>query len=276
MKTGRKLGAWSSFACRPLIQGLTDQSMFVVDVDSPAPTAFKLRDNDLEIGFLSPIDYAKDSSHLVIVPEVALWSESGAMVSTIHFRTGLHDVATLAVDPSSASEVILAKIVLEEEFDIAPQIVPVSGDLEKMLERADAALLVGDAALRETARHGDALDLVETWVQMTSLPYIHGFWCAREGSIDAHAVEVLQRAKREGMDSFPLIAAESAAKREFPGLSQDDLISYLDQFSLNFPEEAIEGLKEFHHYAFYHGVLADIPEIHLYTPGDDADGEEEE
>ncbi len=265
MPTQRRLGIWPSLAFRPLLEGLQAEHPFAFVESFPAQTAFNLRDHNVDIGFLSPLDYAKDSSTLVIVPNIGLWSQTGGNAVNVHFRTGLQDVATLAVDPAFACEVILAKIVLSEEFDIDPQIVPVAGDLDAMLARADAALLVGDNALREAASHGDALDLVETWVQMTDLPYVHGIWCARERDLQEEDVTLLQRARHEGSERLDAIAARAAENGEFPGFAAHHLLEYLERFSYDLPDEALEGIKEFHHYAYYHSILPDIPEITLFT-----------
>ena len=264
MNQRKRLGAWSSFAVRPLIEGLSNGNALDLQHYVPAHAALMIREHDLDIALLSPLDYAKESSELVIVPEFALWSETGGNAVTVHFRSDLHDVETLAVDPSSASEIVLAKIILGEEFDVEPRIVPVQGSLEEMLERADAALLVGDAALREAHAHGDALDIVEAWVQLTSAPYVHGFWCARESDLDTKIVERLLEARRDGVAAFSPLAAKVSATRDFPGFGQEDLLDYLERFSYDFPEEAVDGIKEFHHYAYYHGILQDIPEVVVY------------
>jgi predicted solute-binding protein len=266
-----RLGTWPSLAFRPLREGLDRERQVALLEHPPAHAAFKLRDREVDIAFLSPIDYARDSSTLQIVPEAGLWSPSGGSAVTVHFGAGAQDVATLAVDPAYASEVILAKIILSEEFDIDPQIVPVAGGLETMLGRADAALLVGDEALRESASRADALDLIESWVQLTGLPYVHGVWCARARDQRPEQVERLQRARREGVDHLESIAQRAAETGEFPGFTADHLQEYLERFSYDFPEEAVEGLKEFHHYAYYHAVLPDIPEITLFTGEDPPD-----
>jgi chorismate dehydratase len=266
MSTIRRIGTWTSFAARPLTEGLAEIEGVYLQHNSPANTAIMLRDGDLDIALISPLEYAKESSNLVIVPDVGLWSEAGGSAITVHFKAGLDDVQTLAVDPNFAAEIILAKILLAEEFDIEPKIIPVAGSLEDMLSRADAALLVGDAGLREPGQFGAALDLIELWTQLTGSPYIHGIWCARDGSLEAQQAEQLLRARREGVEAFPLLAAASASEREFPGFDQEQLINYLEQFSYDLPEEAIDGIKEFHHYAYYHGVLTDIPEINLFEP----------
>ena len=266
------IGAWDSFALLPLVEGLGRGEGVALEMHAPAHVAFHLRDRLTTVGFLSPIDFAKDSSNLFIVPDLGLWSNGGSGAITVHFRSGTHDIETLAVDPAFATEAILAKIIFSEEFDANPQIVPVSGSVEQMLAHADAALLVGDAALRESAYRPDALDLTESWVQMTELPFLHGFWCAREEDLSQEVVEALRGGKRSDEESLTAIAGRAAREKRFPGLSNDTLREHLEGFSYDLSGDAIDGMREFLRFAYYHGVLPDVPEIHVYTGEEESNG----
>ncbi len=268
------IGAWKSFALLPLLEGLGRGEGVAIEANTPAHVAFHLRDRLTSVGFLSPIDLAKDSSSLVVVPDVGLWSNGGSSSVTVHFRAGLHDIETLAVDPAFASEAILAKIIFSEEFSANPQIVPVSGGVEQMLAHADAALLVGDAALREAAFYPDALDLTESWVQMTELPFLHGLWCAREEDLTQEIVHILQVGRRADTDALSGIAARVAGEKRFPGLSSDILREHLEGFSYDLPEDAIDGMREFFRFAYYHGALPDIPEIRMYSGDAEPEGDD--
>lgn len=265
------VGAWNSFALLPLLDGLGKGDGIALEMNLPAHTAFHLRDRLTTVAFLSPIDFAKDSSSLRIVPDVGLWSNGGSGTVTVHFQTGVEDIETLAVDPAYAAEAILAKIVFAEEFDSNPQIVPVSGSIEQMLARADAALLVGDAALRESAYHPNALDLTESWVQMTDLPFVHGLWCARPEDLSPEIVEILRNGRHADEASLAAIAARAAHEKRFPGLTSESLKEHLENFFYTLPEDALDGMREFLRFAYYHGVLPDIPEIVAYSGPEEAE-----
>lgn len=263
MVTRRKrLGVSPHFYCLPIIKGLQQDARFELSVDTPANIAAKLREHDLDAAFLSPIDYALDSSEYQIVPAVIVSSARGNDTVTLHFRGGLRKISTVAVDPSFASESVLARIVLAERFETKPELVPVSGPLESMLREADAALLVGDAALRSAARHANRLDLIEEWNDLADLPYVHGFWCGREGALARGDILRLQEAREEGVSELEAISIASAGR--FPGISSPrPLQEYLKSFSYEMTEDARAGLSEFLRYAFYFGILPDVPELHL-------------
>jgi len=42
------------------------------------------------------------------------------------------------------------------------------------------------------------------------------------------------------------------------------LKAYLETFSYDFGPDAEEGLKEFLRYAYYHGVLPDVPDVRWF------------
>jgi hypothetical protein len=59
-------------------------------------------------------------------------------------------VRTLALDISSRTSVALTRILCAKHWGIAPAFTPAEPDVRRMLSRADAALVIGDPALRST------------------------------------------------------------------------------------------------------------------------------
>jgi len=273
--TSRRLGVPQDFSCLPLVTHLAGQKLFTPTPDVPARLALQLRQHKLDAAFLSPLDYARDSSAYEIVPAVGVASDQGTGTVSLIFREEhLHTVSTVAVDPSSTSEIVLAKIVLAEEYNLEPTFTPVTGTVEQLLQQADAVVLAGDASLREVDRHPNRIDLVEAWADMTSLPYVHGVWCARRGLLSPAQVELLQHAARKGVASLDILAEEVSAKR-FQAISQTLLADYLYAFSYTLTERDLDGFQEFLRFAYYHGVLPDVGDLHFCTstPDEDAEGE---
>ena len=249
--------------CSPVFFGLSDEPEFECIIDLVVKNAIKMRGHGLDAAFLSPIDYARESSDYCIVPNVAVssWTPTDSIV--LHFKEGLHTVKTLVVSLSSTSEVVLASILLSERFDLRPKFIPLVGSLEQMLKSADAALLVGNAALEQSDSHRNKLDLVEEWLDMTDLPYVHGFWCVRESTMSAGHVAALCHACERGLASLEAIAQAQSPNhsRIFP---PDRLLQYLESFSFTLTDEEQESVMEFLKYAYYHGVVPDIADLNFY------------
>ena len=275
MKQRRRLGLPSPLWCEPLAKALQGQEAFELLRDSTMHHALRLREQSIHAAFLSPIDYARESSFYRIVPGVAVSSRGGNNSAVLHFRQGVRTFDTLAVDPTSVSEIILARVILAEEFDVEAKIVPVEGPLEEKLRRADAALLMGDEALREMTRQGNMLDLVEVWSELTELPYVHGFWCTWEGELTIEEARLLGTHGTPDDQLLDTIASEAAVQHNLPDLATTTVREYLGSFSYEFDAQVEEGIREFLTFAFYHGVLPDVPELNYLSsesPDETADG----
>jgi len=267
MKT--RIGVPSAIFCLPLRARLQHESRLDVQVGTLTDVAWKLRRRETEAAFVSPIEYARESSEYRIIPGPAVSSRTSV---GLYFREGLRNIKTLAVDPAFASEIVLAKIVLAEEFDLSTAIVPVMGTLDQMLARADAALLAGDPLFVESSSHPNSIDLVEVWSEMVDLPYVHGFFSAREGAVpseDLVRISEVTRMVEAHLDrDIALEMPENTA-----ALSQVAVNEFLGRFSYEFSEEVEDGLREFIHYAHCHGVLGDIPDVLFYESDSSWDSE---
>jgi predicted solute-binding protein len=103
-------------------------------------------------------------------------------------------------------------VLCHHHFKIAPEFVPQGPSLEAMTAAHDAALLIGDPALEaDAAALGlTKIDLGETWLAMTGLPFVYAAWTGRAGAVTPDDVRALQAARDEGLANVPAIAAEYA------------------------------------------------------------------
>jgi chorismate dehydratase len=242
------LGIPNLVSCSPLSEGLRDNELFSLVREEPPVLAHRLETRALAASFLSPIEFARNASEYFILRESAVVSPAGNSSLVMYFRGGIHDLTTLAVPPTSVSDIVLAKILLAERFDVHPRLVPVAGSVEAMLAKADAALVAGDDAL--TADRPDALDLIEEWIAATDLPYVHGFVAGREDALTPEARTAISGAALRGGRAIAETGGTPAA--------------LIARFDYAFSEDAEEGLTEFMRYAYYHGILPDVPDIRFY------------
>jgi chorismate dehydratase len=263
----KRLGLNGEVYCAPLFSGLQNSELFTPGYDLVATNARKLRNHELDAVFLSPMEYARDSSDYMIVPDLAVVSHQSNGSLLLAFRESLHTVRSLAVDPSFASEAVLASVLLRERGEVAPQIVPAAGGLNQLLAVADAALLIGNATLQNPGVRSRSIDLVEEWMEMTDLPYVHGVWTFHENGLSASHIAALQHARDRGVGTLADIAAVEGNRL---GISPDDIRQFLDGFSYSFGSKEQEGFTELLRYAYFHGIIADIPELNF--PADDSSG----
>ena len=139
-------------------------------------------------------------------------------------------IRTLAADDSSRTSVELARVVLERKYGCSPRIFPHPPDLEAMLIRADAALIIGDPALRiEPSRLPyQTYDLGAEWCEMTGLPMVFAVWAGRRGVVTPEVAAAFRDSCRYGREQLEQIVEAEAARREFaPPLVREYLTRHI-------------------------------------------------
>jgi chorismate dehydratase len=93
-------------------------------------------------------------------------------------------------------------------FGIAPRFIDEGPDLEMMVGRADAALLIGDPALfADHRRLGlDKIDLGLAWKDFTGLPFVYACWTGLPGALTPDDVALLQQARAVGASTPDLVS----------------------------------------------------------------------
>jgi predicted solute-binding protein len=261
-----RLAASNALYLKPLLFGLdrTD-SPFDLVVDIPANNSIKLseRSEGIRNAFLSPIDYARHGGEYRIVPNICVVSSSETSTIQLVLKSNLHNIERVAIDVRFTSEIVLANIILLEKYRNQPkhsklQFIPMMPDVDAMLAKADAALLVHDFPHMVDRADTFTLDLVEEWNDLTGLPYVHGFWVGREEELSETEAQALFTAKNDGILLKSQIAQSVAQQKNLP---LTELTNYISSFSYDFGEKEEASLAEFIHYAYFHGVIGDVPEI---------------
>jgi chorismate dehydratase len=147
----------------------------------PSVCAQELEQGKIELGLVPVAEAVRQD--LEIVPGVGI-SCFGAVRSILLFsRVPWRNVRTLAADLSSRTSVQLARVILRECFGAEPEVHQYPPDLERMLAAADAALVIGDPALRiePGEQPYNWLDLGEEWRKLTNLPMVFAAWAGKHG-----------------------------------------------------------------------------------------------
>ncbi|MEP0823537.1 MAG: hypothetical protein HRF44_11875 [Ignavibacterium sp.] len=257
MTERRRLGIPDATYLTPLTQGL-EKAGFDLYRDIPARLAIEFRDRPgfLRGAFLSPLDFARHGGNFRILPGVCAASSRPTGTIRLYVNPDRKSISTMAVDIRVTSEIVLARIILLEKFPNLPAdgnqltFVPMHPDPAGMLAKADAALVVTTAP--STAPEGlFSIDLVEEWSDMTDLPYVHGLWVVREDMFTGEELRALLAAKQAGVEA--LASADPSLK------------SYFDSFSYDFGSDQVESVGEFFRYAFFHGILGDVPDLNFFS-----------
>jgi chorismate dehydratase len=248
---------------RPLVYGLELQpDLFSLRFDVPSRCAALLHGGSIDVGMIPSIEYLRGHAAYRIVPGCGITS-SAAVASVALFTTGpVVQVRSIAADTSSRTSNGLLRVLCYESFGIDPSFVPMPPDLDAMLARCDAALLIGDAALflDHEARGLLKLDLGSEWAKLTGLPFVWAFWAGRPGAVSPRAVQALVRAREAGVAASDAIAAAYCAPDQV-AVGRAYLRENI-QYTLGEREEA--GLRAFFRLAEKHAVVDAIRSPEFY------------
>jgi chorismate dehydratase len=259
-RTAVRLAAVSYLNAAPLVHGLSDDARFEVEREVPSRVAERLHAGEADLGMIPSIEYARGD--YAIVPEIAITSRGPVRSVLLFLRGRIEDVRTVAVDSGSRTSVALTRLVLRERLRRDPAHVVVTPDIPHMLEQADAALVIGDAALDYTGG-AERLDLGQAWQDLTGLPFVWAFWAGRPGALRPEHVARLQRAQRDGLAALPTIARD-AARGDAARAARNE--GYLrDNIAYAFGDAERAGLREFYLRAHAASLIARVPEVRLHA-----------
>lgn len=217
---------------------------FEVLPSTPARCAEQLSAGEVQVGLIPSIEYQRIPG-LKIVPGLAIASR-GAVRSVLLVKPrGRGTIRSVAVDTGSRTSVALLRLLLEQRMGLCPELVPHPPDPAAMLARCDAALVIGDAALKIPEEGFQILDLGDAWREWQGKPFVFAFWaCRGEVADPASIVRVLQEARAYGIARLPEIAGAYASTL---AMDKEDLLAYLTgniEYDLAGPQ--LEGLEIFY------------------------------
>jgi len=182
----------------------------------PSECARRVVDGDADLGLVPVVE--SDRHHLEPVSGLCIACRGEVRSILLFARRPWKDIETLAADTGSRTSVQLARLVLRERFGADPRIEPMAPDLDAMLARADAALLIGDAALRADPESAacPCLDLGREWFALTGLPMVFAVWAGRGGASGPEVERMLEDSFAYGLARLDDIIEEESATRGFP------------------------------------------------------------
>ncbi len=240
----------------PLIDGFVNgeqRALAQLSVCVPAECARRLERGEADVGLVPVIEIPRLG--LRPVAELGIACRGAVRSILLISKVPLSAVRSVAADSSSRSSIALARIVLERRYGARPAFREHPPELSAMLAQADAAVLIGDPALRaDPARLGyPAFDLGQEWLELTGLPAVFAVWAARPGFDGAALRAAFHASWRRGMARLEeIVAAESMAR----GLGAELVRDYLTRrivYEIGCEER--RGLALYLEYARQSGIL---------------------
>jgi chorismate dehydratase len=271
----------------PLVWGFTNgplRGKYELSFTVPSQCAEDLRSGAADIAIIPAIEYQR-IENLMILPDMAIASKGRVQSLLLLSRKPMAEVRRIALDRSSRSTQALTRILCDRHWKIAPEFFEMAPDAAVMLKKADAALLIGDPALRlaiaiEDKAHREpagelvcsgasagipgveilhVYDVVEEWQALTKLPAVLAVWAARAEIANADVIEDFQSSRDLGLQHLKEISEQAAAALKLPA---GDLKRYLmENIDFSLDEENLRGLTTYFSFAAQMGLIPGMKTI---------------
>ena len=265
----------------PLVWGFTNGPLagkYDLSFTVPSQCAEALRTGAADIAIIPAIEYQR-IPNLVVLPNLAIASQNRVRSLLILAKKPIEQVRAFALDRSSRSTQALTRILAAEHWKIDPEFFEAEPDLRAMLANADAALLIGDPALRisiaiekkstvspqgRAVCHAATLgitsaeilhvyDVVGEWRKLTYLPAVMAVWAGRPEVLTPEVLADFAASRDFGLTQIAAITLNAARELELPQQALESYLRHNIDFSLG--EENRRGLERYFHEAAKLGLI---------------------
>jgi chorismate dehydratase len=246
---------------------------YQIDRMSPSECAARLASGTADIGLI-PIAALATTPGLRILPGCTIASK-GCVRSLLLVRRAaqrLHALRSVAADMASRTTLAHARILFRQWGNPDVPFLPAVADLDSMLQRADAAILIGDPALLALEERANRFertreelvyhDLAQEWHTLTGLPFVSAVWgIACSGLLDERVGEDFINSRIHGLHNIDALVAEWSGRIAIP---EQTIRAYLTtNIHYVLDEECLEAMKVFFRMAAQAGAL---PEYSFSVP----------
>ena len=231
---------------------------------APARSAELLAQDRVDAALVPVIAYQM-IDNVRLIPDVCVGArERVRSVCLVTPGKALADVRSVSLDTSSRTSVVLTKIIFREFLGFEPEWKDARPDIDAMLAESDAALLIGDPALRLSALPKDSpyrtFDLAELWHYHTGLGFVFAMWMTRRESVALN----FAAARDEGLEHIDEIIANYETDIR---LGPDEMRHYLsNNISYSIDDSMKNGLALYFELAARHELIDKADKLRFVEP----------
>lgn len=243
-------------------------SAFDISYTIPSQCAADLQAGRADIGIIPAAAYAS-IPELAILPGVAIAAKRAVRSILLVSKVPLEQIRTVALDSSSLTSVALTRVLFANFWRGTPAFTPMEPKIVRMLDKHDAALVIGDPALQIDRSQYLTYDLAEEWIRWTGKPFVFAFWAIRRAALtgvahDLDLAAVFQESRDHGLlpGNLARISREWAQRL---GMSEAEIKAYLtENIHYYLDRECLAGLRLFYQYAQECAALPAAPSLRFH------------
>jgi chorismate dehydratase len=267
----------------PLVWGFTDGPLagkYELSFAVPSQCAEALRRGDADIAIIPAIEYQRMDG-MAVIPGISIAAKTDVRSLLVVAKRPIEMAKRVALDTSSRSSAALVRLLAAGYWKISPEFIAAAPNPSEMLKQADAALVIGDPALRvalkmdtlagkapsgEQCCQGDpdelpvpgfetifVYDVAYQWREMTGKPCVLAVWVGRREAITPEVAADFEFSKRYGLARLREISEGAAIKLDLPPLALERYLT--DHINFDLDEENIAGLRLYFEKAAAAGLI---------------------
>ena len=267
----------------PLVWGFTDGPLtgkYDLSFAVPSQCAEALKRGDVDVAIIPAIEYQR-IDNAVVLPGMAVAADGEVRSLLVVSKKPIDRAKRIALDTSSRATAALVKMLAPGHWGIHPEFVDAAPDPSEMLQNADAALIIGDPALRiaikmdqlsnkvpseERCCQGDPdempvqgfetiflYDVAQQWREMTGKPCVLAIWVGRKEAITPEVIADFQASKEYGVSRVREIAEAASIKLDLPIPELERYLTENVRFDLE--DDNLAGLRLYFEKAAQLGLI---------------------
>jgi chorismate dehydratase len=245
----------------PLIWGMLkgdQQGKYDLDFTTPAKCGDDVGRRKAAVGIVPSIEYQR-MDRLRVLPGCSIASKGSVKSVLLLSKVPIERVETVALDNSSRTSAALVRVLLQKYYSRPASVAPADPEPQKMLQHADAALLIGDPALTFNGHGLVVYDLAAEWKKFTGLPFVFAVWAGHEDAGLGRFCADFEASRDYGLEHLDDIAREYAPRL---GMAPEAVKVYLkENIDYSLDEENRKGLELFYRLAHEIGLIPGAKEI---------------
>lgn len=228
---------------------------------APARCADLLGQGTVEAALVPIIEYQR-IPEVQIVPGVCVGSHSAVRsVVLVSKYDELSKIRRVALDACSRTSQVLIKIIFREFVGLEPKWTTCDPDIQTMLQTNDAALMIGDPAMKVSMPGIHVFDLATLWHRFTGTGFVFAMWMARAGAVDAVKQVDFAGARDEGLRHIEQIVAAYGEEMPLPAA---EIWKYLtENITFHLDETLERGMRLYFELALKHGLINGNKPLHF-------------
>jgi len=222
-----------------------------------------LAESSVEGALIPVIEYQRIACGY-LVPNVCVGSQKEVLsVVLVSKNKQLENIRSIALDESSRTSATLVKVIFREFLEREPEWTTRAPNLEEMLEKNDAALIIGDPGMTFRRQGLNVWDMAALWKEHTGLGFVFAMWMVRDEAAERARLVDFSGARDEGVAHIEEIVSAYQDKIPMP---VEELRNYLtENIVFNVDESMEKGLRLYFELAFKHGLIERVKPLRFIT-----------